>query len=67
MTLTDRILLFVDENPGLTAWSISKGLSETPELDKRSISSILNRLAKLGHVVRIKGMRGSWRYFPKEV
>lgn len=64
MTLTDRILLFVDEHPGRTAWDICKELCEDPKFATGTVSSLLCQLAKKGRLRRERmGMRGSWTYY----
>lgn len=61
MTLTDQILVFIDQHPGRTAWGISKELGRCA-----SVSSILRKLAMSKRVLRRKGMNDSWTYYPNK-
>jgi hypothetical protein len=58
VTLTARIVAFVEKHSGRTAWGIAKDLGES----SASVSSILNRLSVQGKLLRSKSYSGSWVY-----
>ena len=62
LTLTHRVLLFIERHPARTAWGIAKEISDDPKRATGTISSLLCRMARDGQLLRQKGMRGSWTY-----
>lgn len=64
MTLTNRILQYVEYHPGKTAWSIAKALDQKSS----SVSSILRRKILSGGPLSrsflwIDERPGPWRYY----
>lgn len=61
-TWTDRVCAYVISYPGHTAWEVTKALSDYPERDKGTVSSLMCRMARDGRLTRRKNKRGSWVY-----